>query len=296
LDFDIIGSNSSLADIEILNVAAQIFLKLGATENDFVIYINSRELMNKQLVSYGLSPEQCQKVLSAIDKKDKVSDEAFTDMLQKAGLTEEQVSDVAGFLADPSKYVKQFDSLLEMAKNYGIEKYIKVNPTIVRGLDYYTGLVFEVKSKGTLGRSVLGGGRYDNLVGMFDQQLSIPGIGFATSDTIMLEFLKEIGKTPTVPRTQTQVLITVFDETVSESSMKIASHLRSGGVAVELYPDFSKLPKQLKYANRCEIPYVIVIGPEEDAKQSLLLKDMQTGDQVEIQQSQIVSHLTTLLS
>lgn len=292
LDFDIIGSDSQLADIEILNVATQIFTHLGGTENDFEICINSRELMNKQLSSFGLSVEQNSKVLSAIDKKDKVEEAAFVEMLKKADLSDDQVQKVVNFLNNPAEYAKQFDSLFELARQYNIEKYIRVNPIIVRGLDYYTGLVFEVKGKGTLGRSLLGGGRYDNLVGMFNDKQRIPGIGFATSDTILLEFIKEIGKTPQLPPTQSKVLVTVFDETTAEASLGVVGQLRSAGVPTELYPDTAKLPKQLKYANRMEIPYVIVIGPEEIVKKTVIVKNMKTGDQEEISLELIVQNIS----
>lgn len=295
IDFDIIGSDSTLADIEILNVVAQLFEGWGATENDFTIYINSRELMNTQLSSFGLSTDQNKMVLSAIDKKDKVELDTFKDMLQKAELTDDQITSVIALLDDPSEYAQQFEDLLAIAKDYGIEKYIEVNPLIVRGLDYYTGLVFEVKSKGTLVRSLLGGGRYNNLVGMFDEQSKLPGIGFAASDTVVLEFLKEIGKTPEVPLTTSQVLVTIFDESTISSSLKITQQIRSVGIACQMYPDVVKLPKQLKYANRIQIPYVIVIGPDEQKKQSLILKNMQTGDQEELQQSQITQRLTQLV-
>ncbi len=296
LDFDIIGSDSQLADIEILKVAAEIFIKLGATEKDFEICINSRELMNNQLTSFGLSPDQNKKVLSVIDKKDKVDEATFVEMLKKVALTEEQIQNIVNFLNNPAEYSKQFEGLLELARQYGIDTYIRVNPIIVRGLDYYTGLVFEVKSKGTLRRSMLGGGRYDNLVGMFNNKQRIPGIGFATSDTVLLDFIKEIGKAPQLPPTQTKVLVTIFDESTIAISLEILEMLRSAGVPTELYPDTQKLPKQLKYANKMEIPYVIVIGPEEMVKKSVILKDMKTGNQEEILQSKIIQHLTVLLS
>lgn len=282
LDFDIIGSDSLIADIEILNVATQIFLNLGATEKDFEVCINSRELMNNHLSTFGISKEQCQKILPIIDRKDKVDGPTFISMLKNIGLNDDQIQKIMDFLNDPTEYAKQFDRLFELAQQYKIEKYLRVNPIIVRGLDYYTGLVFEVKSKGTLGRSMLGGGRYDNLVGMFNEAQRIPGIGCATSDTILLEFLKEIEKIPQLPPTQSKVLVSIFDETTCDASLKIVGKLREAGIPTEIYPDTAKLQKQLKYADRLKIPYVIVAGPVEIAKNSAIIKNMQTGEQEEI--------------
>lgn len=296
LDFDIIGSDSLIADIEILNVAIQIFLKLGGTEKDFEICINSRELMNNHLTTFGISNEQCQRILPIIDRKDKVDENAFRSMLKSIDLSVDQIQKIEDFLKNPAEYAKQFDPLLELARQYNIEKYIRVNPIIVRGLDYYTGLVFEVKSKGTLGRSMLGGGRYDNLVGMFNDTQRIPGIGCATSDTILLEFLNEIGKIPVLPPTQCKVLVTIFDETTSDISLKVVEKLRSMNVASMVYPDVAKLQKQIKYADRMNIPYVIIIGPEEREKNVVLLKNMQSGEQEEISINTIATLLLSKLS
>ena len=196
-------------------------------------------------------------------------------------------------LSDNKAYAQAFEPLLKLARAYGIEEYITINPEIVRGLDYYTGLVFEVTSRvGTLKRSLLGGGRYANLVEKFGIA-PISGIGFATSDTSMTEFLTDAGLLPETLLKPTQVLVTVFSEETQDISIQTAETLRSAGVTVELYPSLEKLPKQLKFADRNAIAYVVVIGPDEVASNKLVLKNMKDGTQESLTIEQASAKLTS---
>jgi histidyl-tRNA synthetase len=292
LDFDILGSDSQLADIELLAVIVDIFSKFGATEKDFVIYINSREVLNSILLDIGIESDQAKQVISVIDRKDKMPLEAFEEALLKLGVTAEQVEGIKELFANQALYTQKFEGILALVKQCGIEKYIQVNPAIVRGLDYYTGIVFEVKSRNTLGRSLLGGGRYDNLVGMFGTTQPIPGVGFATSDTILREFLEESKLLPTLALTTSQVLVTTFSKELQTESLKVAQALRQAGISTEIYPDATKLPKQFSYANKKNIPFVIVIGPDELEKGVIVLKDMSTGDQKLLTLEEVIQTLS----
>lgn len=292
MDFDILGSDSQLAEIEILAVVVELYKRLGATPENIIVYINSRDIMNQVLHDYGINTDITKKVISIIDRKEKVSDDAFTDMLTDAGLTVEQISSVQNLLENPQKYENRFADILALAKEYGIDEFIQVNPTIVRGLDYYTGIVFEVKSRGTLTRSLFGGGRYDNLIGMFGTKDPIPGVGFATSDAVTRAFLEEADLMPELDINSSQVLVSIFSQETQNSSLQTVRQLRESGIASELYPAIAKLPKQFKYADRKGIPYVVVIGPEEAEKGLCTLRNMSSGKQEELSLEALVTKLS----
>ena len=277
-DFDIIGSDSLLADIELLSVTVEILKKLGGTQDTFVVYINSRSEMNAFFASIGLREDQYRPVLQAIDKRDKVDDEVFINLLVKCGLTTDQTREITQLLAEPDDYKKNFEPIMQLAQAYGIQDYIQVNPMITRGLDYYTGFVFEAKSKIGLTRSLLGGGRYDNLVASFGAR-PLSGVGFATSDTVLEEFVKDINKVPDLQTTQAPVLVTVFDQSLQKLSIETAALLRRAGIKTELYMNMDTLQKQLKYADKKNIPWVLIIGPEEAKNQNVVLKNMPASSQ-----------------
>ncbi|QQG44022.1 MAG: histidine--tRNA ligase [Candidatus Roizmanbacteria bacterium] len=283
-DFDILGTENILADAEILAAAVNIFLNLGATENDFVIYINSRTFVDRKLTELGI--ENKKDIMSCIDRKDKISREAFLESLKKASLNEKQIIDLVSFLESEIKPQddEYFKKLFNILKRYGIDQYFKINKNTVRGLDYYTGLVFEAKDlSGKINRALLGGGRYDNLVSAYNPNIKVPGIGFATSDVILLEFIKIINKAPQLNPCPTKYLVTIFSQETLNDSIQILNKLRKQNISAEIYPDTEKkLDKQLKYADRNNIPYAVIAGPEEIQKGIVKVKDMKTGEQKEI--------------
>ncbi len=284
VDYDILGSDSLLADAEILAVAANIFTSLGATEKDFQLVINSRTFMSKKMSQLNISEEDQKKVLSVIDKKDKVSEIKFTTMLKEVGLSEDQMIKLNDVLTKTTvEDDEYFRELFTLLRNYEIEKYCKLSPEIVRGLDYYTGIVFEVKEIGEMKRSLLGGGRYDNLVSSYNESAKIQGVGFALSDVVVWEFLQDKNLLPNLQPKPTKYLVTVFSSETIEQSINVTKELRKNNIPAELYPDADKkLDKQLKYADRNNIPYAIIIGPEEIKKNALKVKDMKTGKQKEL--------------
>ena len=293
-DFDLLGSAYVLADMEILAVAIAIFLSLGASKNDFILYLNSRSFMEQKLEGFGIGKKDMKTILNLIDKQDKIDEPTFMKLLQEVGIGSSVINDLQSFLTKPLSPAADpyFTRLFSYLKNYGIDSYCQINPNIVRGLDYYTGLVFEVKEKGGTMRALLGGGRDDNLVSSFDSKLSIPGVGFATSDVVLMEFLKEKGLIPKVKPNTSQVLITVLGEDMVPSCVEIAKLLRSNGISCELYPSSNrKLDKQLKYADRQNIPFAIILGPEETQKGIVKVKDMKTREQKEVKKEEVVKIL-----
>lgn len=292
MDYDIIGSNNDIAEIEILSTIVALFTSFGATKKDFVIYINSRSVLTKTLFSFGISQNLIKNVISIIDKKEKVTPEAFIDMLKKETLSTDQINKINNMFNDTNAYKKEFSSTLSLVKKYGIDEYIEVNPAIVRGLDYYTGIVFEAKSKGTLTRSLFGGGRYDNLIEDCGGRQKLGGVGFAVSDSIMLAFLSEFNLLPTLNPVPTKILVTLFDEKTVSNAIDVCNKLRSNGISTELYPMYNtKLEKQLKYADKKQIPYVAIIGPDEVKNNTVTLKDLKNRKQVSYTIQQVIDKL-----
>ncbi len=176
----------------------------------------------------------------------------------------------------------------------GFRDYISFSPRIIRGLDYYTGMVFEAKDLDG-GRSILGGGRYDNLVSDVGGE-PIPGVGFAMGDVMAGIVLKKYGCVPELSTQPAQVLVTVFEESSFIDSQKLASELRAAGINVICYPEAAKLQKQFKFADRMNIPMVIVLGPEEISQGMVTIKDLTRQQQQPVAQRDLVGYLKDFLA
>lgn len=290
-DFDILGVETMLADTEILNVAVNIFLNLGAGVDDFIININSRELINSRLVKIGTPENKIPAIIGVIDKKDKVADDIFKKMLVEA--TDKNLAlEIIEFLNSKKDFESYFEELFKLLKKWGIDKYVSVDPSVVRGLDYYTGLVFEIKAKNGMGRSLLGGGRYDNLIESFNSKLKISGVGFATSDVVLEEFLRDCNLLPEISALPTKVLVAVF-KNFEDKSIAAVNALRENSIASEIYLKETDVTKQVEYANKKNIPFVIFIGAEEIKKNVVKLKNMKTGEQQNITLENLISKLSS---
>lgn len=283
-DFDILGTNTVLGDAELLAVVVELFKKMNATKDDFVIFINSREEMEAELLDIGYTEEQYQDLLKVIDRQDKMEDTEFKKALLTVDSNESKVAALVNFLSSSESDSAYFKELFAILESMGIREYVQLNAGITRGLDYYTGLVFEVKEKnGALRRSLFGGGRYDNLIEKYNAKATISGVGFAFSDVAMTEFLKEKNLLPQTVSSSTKVLVTVFNEETAAFSISVATRLRTAGIATELYPDTKrKLDKQLKYADKMQIPYVIIAGPDEVEKDIVIVKNLENKTQEEV--------------
>ncbi len=280
-DFDILGSNSVLSDAEILVAAISILKKLGFTDDEFEVQLNSRLVLQEKLLEIGVRQEQIGEALRNIDRMDK-SEVELDDSVKK--LIDSSIT------AEDDPYFKE---LFQYLKEYGVDKLCSINLRVVRGLDYYTGLVFEIKKKNATGRvTLLGGGRYANLISNFNEKSEIAGVGFAVSDTALLSYLSEKNKLPNTSSKSTRVLVTVFNAESVTVSIQITNALRSSGVSAELYPEIDKkLDKQLKYADRNNIPYVLIIGPEEVENKTYKLKNLKTQEQEAISKEELVKKL-----
>jgi len=279
-DVDLIGNDTPEADAEIIAIACRFFQKIGLSSKEVTILVNNRRLMEQKLDLIGISEKQKSLVFRAIDKKDKSAEEEWINLLEKAGLNKLQIKDLKGILEDKD-FGGESDELtltFSTLQDLGFSDYVEFDPCIVRGLDYYTGTVFEARDKKGKFRAILGGGRYDDLLGLVGGP-KLSGVGFATGDAVLRAVMEEYDKLPNLATSSTQALITTFDESSYRESLKTAKILRNKGISTEIYLKLEKLDKQLKYADKKGIAYVLIIGEEEVKQNKVTLKDMKTGNQ-----------------
>lgn len=297
-DFDILGTNSIVSDALSIYTLISIFEALGFKQKDFKVYINSRTYIEEKLLNIKIQKEQFSSILNIIDKKEKVSKQDFENMLKDEKLTQDQISSINNLIESPISYSEYpyFKELFSLLSSYGVDQYCEINMATVRGLDYYTGVVFEAveisNDETSLNRSLFGGGRYDNLVSDFNNKLKIPGVGFATSDVILLEFLQNKKLIPADLLKPSSCLITIFNNELLPKSVELAAYLKKNNITSELYPDSeTKLDKQLKYADKKKIPYVLIIGPAELKLNKIKVKNMKTGEQKDLSNEELLKLL-----
>ncbi|MCL4440180.1 MAG: His/Gly/Thr/Pro-type tRNA ligase C-terminal domain-containing protein [Firmicutes bacterium] len=221
-------------------------------------------------------------VLRIIDRREKMSDEKFLDTLHGAEITVSQI-DFINKLLGGRDYTRSpwLTRVFESLKIYeGVLDYIQFDPLIVRGFDYYTRTVFEAWDKtGQLKRAIFGGGRFDNLTAQVGGA-RVPGVGMAPGDMPIRVLLEQFNKMPALSPQAAQVLVTVFAPEFYPDSLKTATNLRNHGIPAELWVEpGAKLDKQLKYADQQKIPFAVIIGPDESAKNTVTLKNLSAKSQ-----------------
>lgn len=272
-DIDTVGTNDQTADAEILLVTAKALETLGF--QNYKILLNDRKAF---MDLPSLEEKEIPIFIRAIDKLKKIGREKVLSELAANGLELTRAKTLLQAIESqkPSQNIKE---ILETTQKLGIagEK-LEFLPTLARGLDYYTGLIFEVEIDGYEAGSVCGGGRYDNLIGIFAQR-QIPAVGCAFGFDRIVEAMNEQNLFPD-NLTTTKILVTVFAPEFLDQSIEIARQLRSKNIPTELYLEKeAKIDKQLKYADDKKIPYVIILGPEELKQQKLKLRDMRKREE-----------------
>lgn len=297
LNVDLFGVDSTDADTEIISIAHKIMQNFGGKEEDFVIKINNRKIMNSLYKEFGLDEEKSYKLSKIIDKKDKIDSSSFeVAVFEVVGeRTQElirlmQANDrlLSSFPKDDPG-VKELVEVLEKLDKIGIEN-VEFDPYLMRGFDYYTGIVFEVFDVSPENnRSVFGGGRYDDLLDIFDAK-KVPSVGFGAGDVTTRDFLETHKLLPIyTPRTQLYIC-TVSNEYIGEANI-LAQGLRAQGVNVEVDITSKKLGDQLKLANKKSVPYTVCIGEDEVKNQEYKLKNMETGDEKKLKVEEIAQNL-----
>lgn len=285
-DIDIIGSESPLADAQVAKVMSDVFLALGISP--FVIRANSRAVLNEVLDVCGIAEDQRTSVIRLIDKLDKQPlaeikgelaalglSKTTISLLEKRLLSERSRHDISGIR--DLKSARPLLDVLHLCERMGIApEHIMLDLTLARGLDYYTGVIFEVVIPDSGLGSVCGGGRYDNLTGLFSKKV-FPGTGVAFGLDRIMVWLEEHKKLEHLTLSS-QVLVAQFPDTLDEN-LSTLSALHAAGINAELYLEADKLQKQFKYADKKRIPWMILQGSDEVEKGGLMLRNMKTGEQ-----------------
>lgn len=295
-DVDLIGDTTPEADAEIIAVAAEFLKTLDFSPKEVVIKVNNRRLMDSKFDLIEIKKEQIPSVFRAIDKKDKMEQGSWEAYLKEIGLDKLQIKDLEKILQDKD-FGGESDELTETfstLKDLGYEDYVEFDPQVVRGLDYYTGTVFEARDRKGQFRAILGGGRYDNLVEVVGGE-KLSGVGFAAGvagSVVLVEMLNKFKKWPKLEIVPTEVLVTVFDSSYYRNSLELARKLRRTNISTELFLNSDvKLDKQLKYADRKGIPYVIIIGPDEVKNKKVTVKDLKRNSQKTVAERDLLKYL-----
>ncbi len=301
LNVDLLGIDSEVAEVEIVQVAIALMRSFGAGIEDFEVKINHRQLMNDLFDNVmNLSAEHVPDVARAIDKRAKIPPEKFHELLSAAGCDATQIETLDRFLnaslmdleemLGESKGFQSLCAFFDQVNALGLGSVCRFDPSIMRGLDYYTGIVFEMFDKHPDNRRALfGGGRYDNLVGMFGGQ-SISGVGFGMGDVTFKDFLDTHGLLPAVTA-PTDVLVGLFNEDMLTPSLRVASDLRGAGFRVESVLTSQKLGKQFQSADKKGIPFVLMLGPDEAEAGVISVKHLASGQQEQVSLPELANYL-----
>lgn len=295
-NIDLIGVNTPEADAELLQVCASFFQEVGLGPQKVRLLVNSRRLMDQQLSKLGLEGDLRRAAFRLIDRMDKLQPSEWDDYARSQGLSSEQLEGIKTLLTDHEGWhqSQELRRVFELTQLTGLADYIRYDPHIIRGLDYYTGIVFEAKDLDG-GRSILGGGHYDNLVAAVGGN-PLPGVGFAMGDVMISLVLEKYGLIPSLTQNPAQVLVTVFDESHLASSFALAMQFRNAGLNTVFYPEAAKLPKQFKYADRIGVRFVVVSGPDEEAAGVITLKDLSHRTQETLTVPSAIEKIRALLA
>lgn len=296
-NIDLIGIDSAIADAELLCICASFLKDIGLLPSQVQIFINHRKLMDEKLTELGINSGQKKKLFKLIDRIDKLPADVWSQLVLDLGLSPNQLLTLRMIIEDKDLW-KESDYLTEVLKivqTMGLEEYVKFNPRIIRGLDYYTGIVFEAWDVGGDGRAVLGGGHYDNLVGDVGGD-PLPGVGFAMGDVMIGLLLQKYGVLHNTQKAPADVLVTIFDDSFVSNSFDLLKILHESGIPAVIYPQTAKLQKQLKYADRMTIKIVVLCGPSECEAGTITIKSLSQGTQLTIPREQMVSTIKTLIA
>ncbi len=290
-DIDSFGLNSPLADAEIIAIIYKCLKKLNFKK--FTIKINSRQVLLKLMSDLKIKTENKQlSLLRTIDKLEKIGTIKTKKELKGKGLTDQESEKLLALIksAKPDKNLQYLFAYLKQLKVD--ERFYQFDPTLVRGLDYYTGPVFETIVEEPKIGSITGGGRYDKLISNLGGP-DIPATGTTIGLDRICDVIKEKNLMPELVSTSTKVLVTLFNSESLKNSTELANKLREAKIKTELYLDpETKLDKQLKYADRKGIPYVIILGPEEIKKKIFTLRNMKAKSQEEVDLKQLLDKLS----
>ena len=293
-DGDIVGSDSLLNEVELMQIVDTVFTRFGVRVQ---IKLNNRKILTGIAEVIGAA-DKIVDITVAIDKLDKIGLENVNEELRADGLTEDQIAKlqpiislegsndskldtIAQVLADSEigvKGVEECRFILDTLKTLGLKNEIQLDLTLARGLNYYTGAIFEVKALDVQIGSITGGGRYDNLTGIFGMP-GISGVGISFGVDRIFDVLNALDCYPKDAVNGTQLLFINFGDKETAYCLPAVAKARAAGIRTEIFPDSSKMKKQMSYANAKQIPYVVLAGENEISEGKFTLKNMSSGDQ-----------------
>ena len=294
---DHIGSDSVLADAELIAVAATFLRMVGIQPQDVQLLVNDRQLMDQAMTSAGVPADKKGEMLRLIDRLDKLPADVWDEKVLGLGLSLSQLDSVKALLQN--KHLWQESSnlrqLFEVVESLGVHEYVTYDPRIIRGLDYYTGTVFEARDTKGEFRAILGGGHYGNLIGDVGGK-PLPGVGFAMGDVVISLVLEAYGLLKDELSNTGTVFVTVFNEEMLAQSLQLASKLRAEGLQVVTQTEPEKLAKQLKFADRLGYKAAIVMGPDEESQGMAQVKNLRTREQELVTLNALAEKLKQMIS
>ncbi|MBN2614799.1 MAG: histidine--tRNA ligase [Bacteroidales bacterium] len=293
-DVDVIGSDSLLNEVDLIRMIDEVFENL---QINVVVKLNNRKILSGIAQAIG-APEQMTEITVAMDKLDKIGEEPVYAELRERGISEasiemlkpvlklrgtseerlQSLESLIGKTEEGAKGLEELRTILRYLNAFDLKAVLEIDQSLARGLNYYTGAIIEVKAADVQIGSICGGGRYDNLTGIFGMP-GVSGVGVSFGADRIYDVLTELELYPETTGSFSQVLITNFGETEEPFALEVLRKLQHAGIAAELYPDPVKLKKQMKFANDKGIPFVLLIGEEERVSEQPTLKNMQTGEQ-----------------
>jgi histidyl-tRNA synthetase len=313
-DADIVGTRSMIADAEVVSVWIDALSAINMP--GFVVHINHRKLLMSLAVAAGVPNELSPNIHRAIDKLAKIGPDGVLREMAKAGIDEDagkRVLDLVSIDGEPfsvlddlqkrlagnqlaEEGVHELRSLFTFLDDLGADsRHFALDLTLARGLDYYTGPVFEAIATDANIGSLGGAGRYDGLVGMFSGE-DLPATGCSLGLERIMDVIQEQNLVNS-PSSVSQALVTIFNEEMTGESLALVGKLRRSGLQAEIFVgDKKDLRRQLQYANRKGIPYTVILGPDEHAEGNVVVREMQSGEQQTVEQSALAEHLRSLLT
>ena len=302
-DVDVVGTDSLVSELELIQIVEEVYRRLGIR---VCLKLNNRKILSGIAEVIG-APDKIVDITVAIDKLDKIGPDKVNDELRERGLSEDAISRLQPILGmtgnnedklatlgevlrgseEGRKGIEETAAIFSLCEAAGVKLNIELDLTLARGLNYYTGAIFEVKALDVQMGSITGGGRYDNLTGIFGMP-GVSGVGISFGADRIYDVLTELDLFPQEALEQTQVLFATFGESELRYALTWARELRARGIRTEVFPEAAKMKKQMGYADSNHIPYVAIVGGDEMAAEKVMLKNMLTGEQKQVGMEELV--------
>ena len=289
---DIWGSDAVQADAELLSVLVSFFQRVGLNADDLAISISSRKVLEEVLGSLGISGDAFAATCIIVDKMDKLPAEVIEQQLSEQGLDSSAISviqstlglsdldSLAAALGEGSGAVAELATLFDLIDSYGIADWVTFDASVVRGLAYYTGPVFEAHDRGGKLRAICGGGRYDRLLSSLGGN-DMPATGFGFGDMVIMELLNEKGLVPDLPSGNQDIVIAI-NEDLRSAAMSVATKLRAGGRSVDLVLEDKRMKWAFRHAERTGAQRLVMVMPDEWAAGNVRIKELESGEESDV--------------